>query len=551
MDPRTNYKGNPNLKPAAIEHAYTEAEVKEFIKCEKNPAYFIENYVNIVSIDEGLIPFKLYDFQKEMVGTFHSNRFTICKLPRQSGKSTTIISYLIHYVIFNEAVNVAILANKAATARDLLGRFQLAYEHLPEWMQQGVMNWNKGSLELENGSKIIAASTSASAVRGGSYNIIFLDEFAFIPSNIAEQFFSSVYPTITAGQTSKVIIVSTPHGMNMFYKMWMDAVNEKSEFVPIEVHWREVPGRDDEWKEQTVKNTSEQQFLQEFECSFLGSINTLISPTKIQQIPYKDPLESNAGFDVHEKPQKDAMYCIAVDVARGGANDYSAFTVIDISTVPYRLVAKYKDNEIKPLLFPEIIFNIAKAYNEAYLLIEINDIGAQIADALHYDLEYENIIMSQMRGRAGQVIGSGFGEGKSDLGIRTTKAVKKVGCSNLKQLIESDKLLVEDFDIIVELSNFIQKGASYEADDGATDDLVMCLVFFAWLVNQPYFKELTDEDIRHRLFDSQRKSIEQDMSPFGFIVDGIMHTDKSAFTDQDGDYWVPTDAPDFFDEERY
>ena len=548
---QTNYKGNPNLKPAAIEHAYTEDEVKEFIKCQKNPAYFIENYVNIVSIDEGLIPFKLYDFQKEMVGTFHSNRFTICKLPRQSGKSTTIISYLIHYVIFNEAVNVAILANKAATARDLLGRFQLAYEHLPEWMQQGVMNWNKGSLELENGSKIIAASTSASAVRGGSYNIIFLDEFAFIPSNIAEQFFSSVYPTITAGQTSKVIIVSTPHGMNMFYKMWMDAVNEKSEFVPIEVHWREVPGRDDEWKEQTVKNTSEQQFLQEFECSFLGSINTLISPTKIQQIPYKDPLESNAGFDVHEKPQKDAMYCIAVDVARGGANDYSAFTVIDISTVPYRLVAKYKDNEIKPLLFPEIIFNIAKAYNEAYLLIEINDIGAQIADALHYDLEYENIIMSQMRGRAGQVIGSGFGEGKSDLGIRTTKAVKKVGCSNLKQLIESDKLLVEDFDIIVELSNFIQKGASYEADDGATDDLVMCLVFFAWLVNQPYFKELTDEDIRHRLFDSQRKSIEQDMSPFGFIVDGIMHTDKSAFTDQDGDYWVPTDAPDFFDEERY
>ena len=551
MDPRTNYKGNPNLKPAAIEHAYTEAEVKEFIKCEKNPAYFIENYVNIVSIDEGLIPFKLYDFQKEMVGTFHSNRFTICKLPRQSGKSTTIISYLIHYVIFNEAVNVAILANKAATARDLLGRFQLAYEHLPEWMQQGVMNWNKGSLELENGSKIIAASTSASAVRGGSYNIIFLDEFAFIPSNIAEQFFSSVYPTITAGQTSKVIIVSTPHGMNMFYKMWMDAVNEKSEFVPIEVHWTEVPGRDDAWKEQTVANTSEQQFLQEFECSFLGSINTLISPTKIQTIPYKDPIESNAGFDVHEKPQKDSMYCIAVDVARGGQNDYSAFTVIDITTVPYRLVAKYKDNEIKPLLFPEIIFNIAKAYNEAYLLIEINDIGAQIADALHYDLEYENIIMSQMRGRAGQVIGSGFGEGKSDLGIRTTKAVKKVGCSNLKQLIESDKLLVEDFDIIVELSNFIQKGASYEADDGATDDLVMCLVFFSWLVNQPYFKELTNEDIRHRLFDSQKKAIEQDMSPFGFIVDGVSHTEKSAFTDQDGDYWVPTDAPDFFDEERY
>jgi len=551
MDPRTNYKGNPNLKPAAIEHAYTEDEVKEFIKCQKNPAYFIENYVNIVSIDEGLIPFKLYDFQKEMVGTFHSNRFTICKLPRQSGKSTTIISYLIHYVIFNEAVNVAILANKAATARDLLGRFQLAYEHLPEWMQQGVMNWNKGSLELENGSKIIAASTSASAVRGGSYNIIFLDEFAFVPSNIAEQFFSSVYPTITAGQTSKVIIVSTPHGMNMFYKMWTEAVNEKSEFVPIEVHWREVPGRDDAWKEQTVRNTSEQQFLQEFECSFLGSINTLISPTKIQEIPHADPLESNAGFDVHEKPKKDAMYCICVDVARGGGNDYSAFIVIDISTVPYRLVAKYRNNEIRPMIFPEIIYNIAKAYNEAYILVEINDIGGQIADALHYDLEYENIIMSQMRGRAGQVIGSGFGDGKSELGIRTTKAVKKIGCSNLKQLIESDKLIVEDFDIIVELSNFVQKGASFEADEGATDDLVMCLVFFSWLSNQPYFKELTDEDVRHRLFESQKKAIEQDMSPFGFIDDGVNYTETSPFTDVDGDYWVPTDAPDFFDEERY
>jgi len=551
MDQRTNYKGNPNLKPAAVEHAYGEAEIKEFIKCEKNPAYFIENYVNIVSIDEGLIPFKLYDFQKEMVGTFHSNRFTICKLPRQSGKSTTIISYLIHYVIFNDAVNVAILANKAATARDLLGRFQLAYEHLPEWMQQGVMNWNKGSLELENGSKIIAASTSASAVRGGSYNIIFLDEFAFIPANIAEQFFSSVYPTITAGQTSKVIIVSTPHGMNMFYKMWTEAVNEKSEFVPIEVHWREVPGRDDAWKEQTVRNTSEQQFLQEFECSFLGSINTLISPTKIQEIPYADPIESNAGFDVHEQPKKDAMYCICVDVARGGSNDYSAFTVIDISSVPYRMIAKYRNNEIKPLIFPEIIYNIAVAYNNAYILVEINDIGGQIADALHYDLEYENIIMSQMRGRSGQVIGSGFGEGKSDLGVRTTKAVKKIGCSNLKALIESDKLLVEDFDIIVELSNFVQKGASYEADESGTDDLVMCLVLFAWLANQPYFKELTDEDVRHRLFDSQRSAIEQDMSPFGFIDDGISYTETSAFTDADGDYWVPTDAPDFFDEERF
>jgi hypothetical protein len=551
-DPLSHYKGNPNLKAAAVRHSYTKAEIKEFIKCSKDPTYFIEKYVNIVSIDEGLVPFTLYPFQKEMIDTFHENRFTICKLPRQSGKSTTILSYLIHYVIFNETVNVAILANKAATARDLLGRFQLAYEHLPGWLQQGVMNWNKGSLELENGSKILAASTSASAVRGGSYNIIFLDEFAFIPSNIAEQFFSSVYPTITAGQTSKVIIVSTPHGMNMFYKMWTDAVNDKSNFIPIEVAWQEVPGRDEAWKDETIRNTSEQQFLQEFECSFLGSIDTLISPTKIQTIPTSDPIESNAGLDVYEKPKKDAMYCISVDVARGGARDYSAFTVIDITTIPYKLVAKYKNNEVKPLLFPEVIYGVAKGYNEAYLLIEINDIGGQVADALHHDLMYENIIMCQTRGRLGQVVTGGFGDGTSDLGVRTTKSVKKIGCSNLKTLIESDKLLICDFDIVVEMSNFVQKGASFEADEGSSDDLMMCLVFFAWLTNQQYFKEITDEDIRRRLFESQQQAIEQDMAPFGFIDDGITYAEDAPFVDEDGDFWNPAkEYPDFFEQNRW
>ena len=546
------YKGNPNLKAISVSVSYTEAQVAEFYKCSKDPQYFIENYVNIVSIDEGLVPFKLYDFQKEMVGTFHNNRFTICKLPRQSGKSTTIIAYLIHYVIFNETVNVAILANKAATARDLLGRFQLAYEHLPEWMQQGVVNWNKGSLELENGSKIIAASTSASAVRGGSYNIIFLDEFAFVPNNIAEQFFSSVYPTITAGETSKVIIVSTPHGMNMFYKMWTDAVNERSDFIPIEVHWREVPGRDDDWKVQTIKNTSEQQFLQEFECSFLGSIDTLISPTKIQVIPVVEPIQSSGGLDIFTAPEKDHTYCITVDVARGGGRDYSAFVVIDISTIPYKLVAKYRNNEIRPLVFPEIIYNIANAYNEAFLLVEINDVGGQVSDALHFDLQYENIIMCQMRGRLGQVVSGGFGDGTSELGIRTTKSVKKVGCSNLKTLIESDKLLICDFDIVVEMSTFIQKGASFEAEDGATDDLIMCLVFFAWLSNQAYFKEMTNEDIRKRLYESQKSLIEQDMAPFGFIDDGVMYADDAEFVDTEGDLWVPVKPyPDFFEEERH
>ena len=299
------YKGNPQLKSALVQQEYTEDQVKEFIRCQKDPIHFIEQYVKIISLDEGLIPFKLYPFQKDIVGTFHNNRFTICKLPRQSGKSTTIIGYLIHFAIFNEQTNVAILANKASTSRDLLARFQLAYENLPSWLQMGVLNWNKGSLELENGSRIIAASTSASAIRGMTFNIIFLDEFAFVPTHIAEQFFASVYPTITSGKSSKVMIVSTPHGMNMYYRMWMDAVNKVSDFTPIEVHWSEVPGRDDKWKEQTIKNTSERQFQQEFECSFLGSVDTLISVVKLQAMPYWDPIEKSGGLDVYVQPEKD------------------------------------------------------------------------------------------------------------------------------------------------------------------------------------------------------------------------------------------------------
>ena len=543
------YKGNPNLKSALVQQEYTEDQVKEFIRCQKDPIHFIEQYVKIISLDEGLIPFKLYPFQKDIVGTFHNNRFTICKLPRQSGKSTTIIGYLIHFAIFNEQTNVAILANKASTSRDLLQRFQLAYENLPAWLQMGVLNWNKGSLELENGSRIIAASTSASAIRGMTFNIIFLDEFAFVPTHIAEQFFASVYPTISSGKKSKVMIVSTPHGMNMYYRMWMDAVNKQSEFIPIEVHWSEVPGRDDKWKEQTIKNTSERQFQQEFECSFLGSVDTLISVVKLQAMPYWDPIEKSGGLDVYVQPEKDHEYCISVDVSRGAMNDYSAFVVVDITTMPYKMVAKYRSNEIKPLVFPEIIYQVAKNYNNGHLLVEINDIGGQVADALHHDMGYENIIMTQMRGRLGQVVGGGFGDSQVDLGVRTTKSVKRIGCSNLKQLIEGDKLEINDFETIVELSTFVQKAQSFEAEEGATDDLVMCLVFFAWLTDQQYFKDLTDEDIRKRLYETQKETIDADMSPFGFIDTGVKDVDV-PFVDEDGDYWRPTSLPDFFEQDR-
>ena len=533
------YLGNPNLKKANVSQEWTKEELVEYKRCMDDPLHFIQNYVKIVSLDEGLVPFKMYSFQKEMVGTFHSNRFTICKLPRQSGKSTVMISYLLHYALFNPSVNIAILANKAATARDLLGRLQLAYEHLPKWLQQGVMSWNKGSLELENGSKILASSTSASAVRGGSYNIIFLDEFAYVPSNVAEQFFSSVYPTISSGKTTKVMIVSTPHGMNMFYKLWTDAENQRNTYIPIEVHWSEVPGRDEAWKKETIKNTSEQQFNTEFECEFLGSIDTLISPNKLRTLAYKNPLQSNAGLDVYEQPKEGNTYLLTADVSRGVANDYSAYIVFDVSQVPYRIVAKYRDNEVKPLIFPQKIHQVAKAYNGAFVLVEVNDIGEQVANSMHYDMEYDNMIMASMRGRAGQILGGGFSGGRAQLGVRTTKAVKKIGCSNLKQLIEDNKLIVEDYDAINELSTFIVKGSSFEADDGCNDDLVACMFIFGWCTDQTYFKELTNNDIREQMYRENQDQLEQDMAPFGFVVNGLEDENIGEIVDEYGTRWSP------------
>jgi len=528
------YLGNPNLKKANVMTNFTPKQVKEFIKCSQDPIYFIRKYIKIVSLDEGVIPFDMYDFQEEMVTSFHENRFNIAKLPRQSGKSTVVTSYLLWYVIFTPNVNVAILANKAPTAREMLGRLQLSYENLPKWMQQGIIGWNKGSVELENGSRLLASSTSASAVRGMSFNIIFLDEFAFVPNNIAEQFFASVYPTISSGKNTKVIIISTPHGMNMYYKIWHDAERNKNEYINTEVHWSQVPGRDAKWKEQTIANTSEAQFRVEFECEFLGSVDTLISASKLRLMVYEDALHASKGLDIYEDPIKGHSYTMTVDVARGVDGDYSAFCLFDTTEVPYKLVAKYRNNTVKPLLFPDIISQTANAYNHAYVLVEVNDVGAQVADILQYDLEYDNVLMSAMRGRAGQVIGQGFSGGKVQLGVKMSTAVKKVGCSNLKQLIEDDKMLLCDYDIISELTTFIQKGSSWQAEEGCNDDLAMCLVMFAWLAVQPYFKELHDNDVRVQMFEEQREAIEADMAPFGFVDNGM---DDTTYVDDDGNVW--------------
>ena len=528
------YLGNPNLKNVGQKINWTEDNLTEYMLCKDDSEHFIRNFVKIIHVDRGLVSFEMYDYQKDMVHKFNDNRFVICKMPRQTGKSTTIIAYLLHYVLFNENVNVAILANKGAVARELLSRLQLAYEHLPKWLQQGVVIWNKGNIELENGSKILASATSGSAVRGSSFNIIFLDEFAHVPSNIAEQFFTSVYPTISSGESTKVLIVSTPLGMNMFYKMWADALEKRNNYVPVEVHWSQVPGRDEKWKQETIKNTSEVQFTQEFECEFIGSTHTLISAAKLRMMVFKTPIFSKNGLDVYEEPIKNALYCMIVDTAQGKDQDYSAISIFDISQIPYRQVAKYRSNQISPMLYPDIIFQIGKKYNMAWILLEVNDVGSQVAETLHYDLEYENIIVSSMKGRAGQQIGGGFAK-NIQLGIRTSKQLKRIGCSALKEMIESDKLIISDFDTISELTTFAVKNNSYEAEEGSNDDLAMTLVIFSWLVQQRYFKDLTDLDIRKRLADEQMKALEEDLLPFGIIDDG---RDAQTFTDNSGTTWT-------------
>jgi hypothetical protein len=542
--PDNVYLGNPNLKKANTAIEFTQEQILEFMRCKEDPVYFANKYIKIVSLDEGLTQFHPYHFQEKLINNFHENRFNICKMPRQTGKSTTVVSYLLHYAVFNDSVNIGILANKAATARELLGRLQTAYENLPKWMQQGIIAWNKGSLELENGSKILAASTSASAVRGMSFNILFLDEFAFVPNHVADSFFASVYPTITSGKNTKVIIVSTPHGMNHFYRMWHDAEKGKNEYIPTDVHWSEVPGRDEKWRETTIANTSEAQFKVEFECEFLGSVNTLIAPSKLRTLIYDNPIQRNAGLDVYENPVENHDYVMTVDVARGVGEDYSAFIVVDITEFPHKIVSKYRNNDIKPMLFPNIIYEIARNYNSAYILCEVNDIGDQVASILQYDLEYQNLLMCSMRGRAGQIVGQGFSGKKTQLGVKMSKTVKKVGSLNLKTLIEEDKVIFNDYEIISELTTFISKHNSFEAEEGCNDDLAMCLVIYAWLVQMDYFKELTDQDVRKRLYEEQKNQIEQDMAPFGFLNDGL---DEDSFVDAQGDRWSNASVGEYGD----
>jgi hypothetical protein len=532
-----HYLGNPSLKRINMPMQLTEEQIREYVKCSKDPIYFIENYVKIITLDKGFVQISLYPFQKQAITDINDNRRVIVKAGRQVGKTTMVVGYILWYILFNQDKFVAILANKAPTAREILNRVKIAYEALPLWIQQGVKVWNKGDIELENNCRIMATSTASSAIRGYSISLLYLDEFAFVPSNIADEFFTSVYPTISSGTQSKILISSTPNGMNHFYRMWTEAIEGQSGFKHIEANWRQVPGRDQAWADDQRRILKDEKFLQEMECEFMGSAGTLLSSAALKSLAFVKPIHlSENGIKVYQAPIPEHNYVIIADTARGRGLDYSAFSVIDVTSIPYKQVCTYKDNNISPIVYPSIIRRMGEYYNSAYVLIEINDNGQQVVDSLFDEYEYENILSTvEIKGKIAVTWGYG---NKSYRGVRTTKSVKRLGCSIMKNLIEAQQLIIQDFDTISELSTFISNGTSFEAAEGSHDDLVMTLVLFAWLTNQKFFSELTNTDIRLKLYEEQMKQIEEERLPtfLGGHID-VDQNDGSYL--ENGDIWTP------------
>jgi len=512
------YNSNSNLKAAGVQVEFTQENVQEYLKCSQDPIYFIRNYCYIVTLDHGLQKFDLYPCQVNKINVIHNNRRVILMEGRQQGKTTTSAAYILWYTIFQANKTVAILANKATAAREVLSRYQQMYELLPLWMQAGVTTWNKGDIELENGSKVFTAATSASGIRGKSVNMLYVDEAAIIPNTVAEEFFTSVYPTISAGQTTKILLSSTPLGYNHFWKFWNDAEKGRNGFIPLFIPYSDIPGRDEAWAEEQKAMLGELKFNQEVLCNFLGSSLTLIRSDVIARLSVDVPIYEKDGLDVYDKPDSGHIYTIVADVANGVGGDYSAFVVIDITEVPYKLVAKYRNNNISPLLYPNIIYKVAMDYNQAFVLVETN-VSEQVAHILYTELEYENIIFVN-RSTSGQVVSGGFGGGKTQLGVTTDKKVKRIGCHNFKSLVEENKLLISDADTISEISTFIEMKGSYSADDGYHDDLVMPLVLFSWLTTNSYFKELNNVNLREMMYEKQITAIENELTPFGFYDDG-------------------------------
>lgn len=537
-----SYLGNVNLKRKGVTIEWTEAMVQEFIKCAKDPIYFAERYIQIVHVDHGLIPIKLYEYQKDIIEKTTKNRRTCVVTSRQAGKTTTAVCLILHYILFNDHKLVALLANKGDAAREILDRIKTAYEALPKWLQQGVIEWNKGSVEFENGSKILAAATSSSAIRGKSVSFLYIDETAFVEN--WDEFFASVFPTISSGTTTKILLTSTPNGLNHFYKTCEGAKAGKNGYQFVQVLWTDVPGRDDKWREETLAamDFDTEKFAQEMECEFLGSSGTLIAGWKLKQLVYKEAVKEVGGIIVYEEPKLNGNYVIVVDVSRGKGLDYSAFQVIDISQMPYVQVGAYRNNMITPVDYAAAVHAAAKYFNDANILVEVNDIGEQVSGIIFEEYEYENMLLTENNGREGKRLLSGVAgfNGKADKGIRTTKSVKSIGCSMIKLLVEQNQLIINDFETIRELSTFSQKGTSYEAEPGNHDDLVMCLVLFGWLSNQKFFKELTDINTVINLKEMNEEKVFSELVPFGIVDDGQKDfEDPQPVTARGNDYsWL-------------
>lgn len=520
MTPNTDkgYLGNPLLKKARKQIAWTNEMLQEYLRCAQDPIYFAEKYIQIVHVDRGLIPIELYDYQKEIITKVTNNRrVTVCT-SRQAGKTTTAAAIILHYILFNDHKTVALLANKGDAAREILDRVKLSYESLPDWLQQGVVEWNKGSIELENGCKVLAAATSSSAIRGKSISLLYIDEAAFVEN--WDEFFASVFPTISSGDTTKILFTSTPNGLNHFYKTCMGALEGSNGYQYIEVPWQMVPGRGEEWRQETLAamDFDLEKFAQEFECAWQGSSGTLISGACLKTLVPLNTIAEHQGLKQYFKAEPSNKYVIIADVSRGRGLDYSAFSIIDITQMPYQQVCTYRDNMVTPLDYAGVLHRMSKMYNNAVILVETNDIGGQVVDSLHYDYDCENIVYTENAGARGKRISSGFGN--AERGVRTTVTVKAVGCSMLKLLIEQRQLIVNDHDTIYELSRFSRRGKSYEAEKGHHDDLVMGLVLFAWMTDQQYFKDLTDINTLLKLRERTEEQMENDLVPFGAIDTG-------------------------------
>lgn len=668
---------NPKLKKAYKSNEFTPFEIDEIRKCLADPYYFITTYYHVRTPDGDDLVFQPYEYQEKMLRAMIDHRRVICKMPRQSGKSTIVVAFLLFMVVFNVNQQVLLLSKDEASAKDLLRRFKFAFERLPIWLQVGVATNDVTRMEFDNGSSIQVSGTTLSAGRGLSpsclvgsskitlrdkesgeiiettmeglrerltsqdtenetyqvltdegfkdfsglheipsrevitltfddgtsltctedhviytsvgkleayklkigdecisdsnnkvissihkcnskYNVydllnvtdvnrfyannilvsncVFLDEFAFISGTVAPEFLQSVYPTISAGQRTKVIMVSTPRGMNHFYRLWDDAVKDKNGFVPIDVHWSEHPDRDERWAQEQKRVLGEDGFAQEYGCEFLGSSDTLISSSILRTLVSQEPILCVDGFHVFEMPQAGRRYVITADVSEGIGCDFSAASVFDVTEKPYRQVARYYDNRVSVVDYPNVLYSIGGRYNNAFILIEIGGgslgVGDQVASVLRYDLEYENLFVTSESGRGfqkqAQELTFGAGPGKK-IGLKTTKATKRRGCVNLKDLVEQYTLIVSDRDTIRELTNFVKVNDTFEATEGEHDDLVMTLVLFGWLVKQENFEAITDTTI-------QRTMMETAMLPFPVMIDGT--EDEPEMFVQGGDVWT-------------